>query len=54
MVAFMEAHNDLCMNRIQTIEARRASNNLWQQLTADLNAEGPPTKSCEEWKKVLK
>lgn len=53
MVTFMEKQQEIAENTNETLEKKLKSNELWEKLTNNLNALGPPVKNYEEWKKVI-
>jgi len=53
MLQFIEEHPDLAQNRIQGLEARKQTVDLWEQLANELNScDHGITKSIEKWIKV--
>ncbi|XP_055902716.1 uncharacterized protein LOC129938914 isoform X2 [Eupeodes corollae] len=52
MVQFMTSHSDLAKGYLKSPEARQKSKQLWLNLSANLNAEGPPQRDVVGWKKV--
>ncbi|XP_055905527.1 uncharacterized protein LOC129941013 isoform X2 [Eupeodes corollae] len=52
MVNYMTKHPDLSKGYLKTPEARQKSKHLWTNQSIDLNAEGPPQRDAEGWKKV--
>jgi len=53
VLQFMEEHPNLAQNRIQGLEARKQTIDLWEQLANELNSCGHGvTKSTEKWIKV--
>lgn len=54
MVEFMEVNRDLATNKLVSSQYKSKSNALWNDLTIQLNAEGPPVRDLEVWKKVWK
>lgn len=53
LIAFLENNADLARGLLQTENARRSGEVLWEETTNKLNSEGPPTRNKNEWKKVL-
>ncbi|XP_055918549.1 uncharacterized protein LOC129950647 [Eupeodes corollae] len=52
LTSFMEAHPDLAKSFSQKgSNSRNAHRILWEKLEQQLNANGPPSKSCAEWKR---
>ncbi|XP_046810838.1 uncharacterized protein LOC124420775 [Lucilia cuprina] len=52
MVDFMVQHSDLAKGHLNASNAKSKSRELWERLSLDLNAAGPPTHEVEKWKKV--
>ncbi|XP_055920516.1 uncharacterized protein LOC129952105 isoform X1 [Eupeodes corollae] len=52
MVNYMTQHPDLSKGYLKTPGVRQKSRHLWTNLSIDLNAEGPPQRDAEGWKKV--
>lgn len=50
----MEKHRDLATNKLVGTQYKDKSNSLWNDLTTQLNAEGPPVRNSDGWKKVWK
>lgn len=52
MVEFMKLHPDLAKGHLNVSNAKSKCRELWQRLSQDLNAAGPPSHEVEKWKKV--
>ncbi|XP_067628923.1 uncharacterized protein [Eurosta solidaginis] len=52
LVDFMAIHPDLAKGLLKTPNAKTMANNLWKQVTRQLNAAGPPMRDITGWKKV--
>ena len=52
IVDFMMIHEELAKGYLKTVDARQRSADLWEVLRSSLNAQGPPLKNVEGWKKV--
>ncbi|XP_054734449.1 uncharacterized protein LOC129241926 [Anastrepha obliqua] len=53
MAHFMSEHTDLAKNSLPNCaQGRSTANRLWEELSKQLNAEGPPIKNAKLWKKV--
>ncbi|GBP98311.1 hypothetical protein EVAR_71832_1 [Eumeta japonica] len=51
MVEFMVLHPDLAKGLLNVSNAKSKSRELWERLSQDLNAAGPPSHNVEKWKK---
>ena len=47
-------HNELAKGYMKNADARRRSAEIWSKISEELNAEGPPIRDNEGWKKVTK
>lgn len=53
LTSFMENNHGLAKSyNSQSAQGRQEATHLWEQLKLQLNAEGPPTKTVAEWKRV--
>lgn len=52
MVDFMVSHSNLAKGHLNSANGRSKSKELWQKLSKDLDAVGPPSREVEKWKKV--
>ena len=52
MIEYMKSHSDLAKNQLKGNDAKQRAHTLWKNLTEILNAEGPPIRTVEKWKKV--
>lgn len=52
LVTFMENHSNLAQGYLKAADARQSAKILWDRLTLELNAVGPPVKEATAWKKV--
>lgn len=49
----MEKHTDLAKSILpNSSQGKARANQLWEKLTAKLNASGPPKKDAKTWRKV--
>lgn len=48
----MTLHADLAKGHLNVPNAKSKCKELWQRLSEDLNAAGPPSHEVEKWKKV--
>ena len=52
LVDFMSDHLDFAQGKLLGVEGRKKHGELWDQLSALLNAEGEEPKSVTKWQKV--
>lgn len=54
LVEHMDRHRDLAKGYIKQSDARRKAAEVWSKIAQEVNAEGPPVRDVEGWKKVSK